>query len=171
MSGLNFVLAWLHSRKCRLSKNGRSVSVAIAWNMGRKTGTVAALDTLSKETALGRTATMTAITEACGPRGIFDRQKRGPGRANRYDIRKTAGNPVVMTAGNPTLKTDGKQGVMTGGRLPDIRTQKRTSTSTGRNAEPAQASGSDRTEPVRGADLAAQMRRVQSIEDRMRRIA
>ena len=161
------VLNWLHSPKCRLSKNGRLVAVAIAWHRGVK----ATLKDLSKETGLGRTATMTAITEACGVGGIFDVKRRAPGRANVYRLKSD---------GNPTLKSDGKQGLMTGGRVPDIRTQKRTSTSTGRNAELPHEPGRDRTAPVTregrfpvagSSDLAARVRRVQSIEERMRRIS
>ena len=169
------VLKWLHSPKCRLSKNGRLVAVAIAWHRGVK----ATLKDLSKETGLGRTATMTAITEACGVGGIFDVKRRAPGRANVYRL-KSDGNPSFMSDGNPTLKSDGKQGLMTGGRVPDIRTQKRTSTSTGRNAELPHEPGRDRTAPVTregrfpvagSSDLAARVRRVQSIEERMRRIS
>lgn len=152
MSGLISVLNAIHSPKCALSKNAQRVAVNIAWHMGRKYEAWPGLGALVAESHLGRSAVMLAVTELCGPRGLFTRTKRGPGRASLYRL-KTAGNPDVMR-----LKTSGNPDVQTAGKL-DIKGA-------------AKTSGNPYAEQIStSTDRSVQIRRIESIQDRMRKIA
>lgn len=95
--GLILVLNSIHREDCRLGKNARIVSTAIAWHMGRKHEAYPGIPTLISETGLGKSAVSLALGEACGPLGPFTKRQRGPRKTNLYEIKDSliSGNPAT----------------------------------------------------------------------------
>ena len=121
--------------------------------MDRKTTACVPLESLCLESHLGRSAVMVAITELCGPNGLFTRTKRGPGKANLYAV-KTAGFSAVRPK---------PEGVKTAGK-PDVKTAGFSDAAAG-----VKTAGFPYAEQIDTSPAA--IRRIQNIENRLRRVA
>ncbi len=85
--GIFRILNAVHGRNCTLGKNARLVAIAIAWRMGARQEVILGVRGIMASTRLGRSAASKALAEACGPKGVLTKTRRGRGNCNQYEPR------------------------------------------------------------------------------------